>query len=191
MSKASTNGKAQKIAEERQHQRKHQKEMAHEQGALQEAFNSEGQLGEAFIREIVSNDDLEPGTPEGLQDETITKIQNLISRDWVLANLTEAQEHDARWKLEALKLRIYGMHPPQQSYFTGDARAFLMDDKSEALNPLTQQERVLIDEFLETVKARFTRGRGGFEREQMNTNIARTETGGEEESNNGGWGLFS
>jgi len=111
----------------------------------------------------------------------------------VLGNLTEAQEHDARHKLEVMKLKVLGMHPPPDSGIQGRYRAFLLDDEDEALDALTQQERILIDELFETLKTRFTRGRGGFERELIETNIARTETGQDEsEDDSGGLtGLFS
>jgi hypothetical protein len=127
-----------------------------------------------------------------LQDATVAKINNLLSRDWVVSNLTDAQEHDIRMKLEVVKLKVLGMHPPGQSHNTGKLRAFLLDDQDARLKPLTPEERILIDELFETIKARITRGRGGFERELMRTNIARSETAVDEEDSEAGGlrGLF-
>lgn len=187
--------RAQKVIEEREKQQQKQQEMKkdlqREQGALREAFNQNGKLSGDFIRELLSDDDMAVGDGTQLQTRTVAKIQNMLSRDWVLGNLTEAQENDIRYKLEVMKLKVIGMHPPEESVITGKVRAFLMDDKEEELEPLTQQQRVLIDELFETLKARLTRGREGFEREQMNTNIARTETGSDDEDDGGGVGLFS
>jgi hypothetical protein len=185
--------RAEEIRKQREEKLEQQKQMRREQGALQDAFNQNGDVSEGFIRELVSNDDLDGGSPEALQEETISKIQNLLSRDVVLSNLTDAQEHDIRMKLEVMKLKAIGAHPPQESYITGDLRAFLMDDVDEGLKPLTSKERMLIDDFFETLKIRATRGRGGFEREQQNTNIARTETQNEDTDQSGGKlsGLFS
>jgi hypothetical protein len=79
------------------------------------------------------------------------------------------------------------VHPPEESCITGATRAFLYDDEMEELQPLTQQERLVIDEFIETIKAMVTRGRGGFERKQMNTSIAQTETKKESTQSDSKW----
>jgi predicted transcriptional regulator len=177
-----------------------QEKLQEKQAAMREAFNGDGTMSAAFINELLSHRDIDIGEPRHpdddddspLQAQTVAKLQNMLSRDWVLSNLTGAQEHDIRWKLEVMRLKIIGMHPPQGSAITGATRAFLMDDEMEELNPLTQQERLLVDELMESLKARITRGRDGFEREQMNTTIAETrnqqENGGESES--GGLGFF-
>ena len=187
--------RAEQVIEQREQQREKQQEMKkdlqREQGALREAFNQDGRMSGDFIRELLSDDDMSVGDGTELQTRTVAKIQNMLSRDWVLGNLTEAQEHDIRYKLEVMKLKVIGMHPPEESVVTGKVRAFLMDDPGEELQPLSQQQRVLIDELFETLKARLTRGREGFERQQMNTNIARTETGSDDDDESGGVGLFS
>lgn len=178
--------------EEKQEERRFRAKQSEKEAELRAAFNANGGDQDAFIETLISQDDLDPGTPETLQDATVAKINNLLSRDWVVANLTDAQEHDIRNKLEVLKLKVLGMHPPAESYNTGKLRAFLLDDRDERLEPLTPEERVLIDELFETIKARMTRGRGGFERELMRTNIARSETAVEEEDTDDGAlrGLF-
>jgi len=128
-----------------------------------------------------------------LQDPTKDMLLNLLSRDWVLGNLTEAQEHDARNKAEVLKLKIEDMHPPSESHMQGRVRQYFYGgDSSERLTSLSAQDRLLIDELIETLKTRFGRGRDGFEREQQNTSINRAETDSEEETQSSdGWtGVF-
>jgi len=178
---------------EKEEQREHERTMREKQAAMQEAFGGADGISKTAIEGMLSAEDISVGGPDDLQEKTVAKIQSLLSRDWVLANLTEAQEHDARHKLEVMKLKVLGMHPPPDSGIQGQYRAFLLDDEDENLNALTQQERILIDELFETLKTRFTRGRGGFERELIETNIARTETGEDEpEDDSGGLtGLFS
>jgi len=194
----STNGKRdpQKAREDAlERQKDHKMQMQEEQAALRDAFNADGQLEPGVIRELTSADDIAVG--EGgrdgqiLQAGTVAKISNMLSRDWVLANLTDAQEHDIRFKLEVMKLKIIGMHPPEEG-ISGNLRAFLMDDPSEQLQPLTQQERILIDELFETLKSRISRGRAGFERKQQNTSIAQTQRNESDDDDRGssGWGLF-
>jgi hypothetical protein len=179
--------------QEKEEQREHERTMREKQAAMQEAFGGADGISKTAIEGMLSAEDISVGGPDDLQEKTVAKIQSLLSRDWVLANLTEAQEHDARHKLEVMKLKVLGMHPPPDSGIQGQYRAFLLDDEDENLDALTQQERILIDELFETLKTRFTRGRGGFERELIETNIARTETGEDEpEDDSGGLtGLFS
>jgi hypothetical protein len=165
---------------ERERERKHQED----QRRIAAAFNDQGELSAGLIEELLDSDDVRVGDHSDLQEATVGKIQSMLSKQWMLANLTDAQEHDIRFKLEVVKLKILGAHPPENSTITGPTRAFLYDDEMENLKPLSTQERLLIDELIETIKAMCTRGREGFERKQMNTSIARSESedGEEEES---------
>jgi hypothetical protein len=184
------NKKLEEQRRQKQKDRKHKERTTRQKEELRQAFNAEPEDGKAFIDQLISSQDLEGGRPEALQDQTVSKIRNLLSRDWVVANLTDAQEHEIRHRLEVLKLKVLGMHPPPESYNAGELRAFLLDDEDERLRPLTDEERVLIDELFETVKARITRGRGGFERELMRTNIARSETAVDEDTEQSSGGIF-
>lgn len=177
---------AKEIREERQQQRDHDRE----QHLLREAFNRNGNASQNFIKELLNSEDIVTGGAEDLQEVTVAKIESMLSSNWVLANLTDAQEHDIRYKLEVIKYKVLGAHPPEESVITGPVRAFIFDDPMEDLQPLTAQERILIDELFETLKGRITRGRGGFERKQMNTNIAETRTQKDKEQKSAFRGLF-
>lgn len=179
-------------AQEVQAERRRQREFQEEQQLTQQAFNKQGELSRDFIERSLDTGDVHVGDSSDLQEVTIAKLQSMLSRQWILSNLTEAQEHDIRYKLEVMKIKIYGTHPMDGSSMTGATRAFLYDDPMEDLLPLTQQERLLVDEVIETIKAMVTRGRAGFERKQMNTSIAQTESHQKKEGDNGsGLGLFS
>lgn len=198
VSRPNGRAKAEQLRKQREEEREAKKDMQAEQGALQNAFNKNGNLSQGFIQEIVSKKGLEVGAPDGVDNDnvvhtrTVAKLQNMLSRDWVLGNITEAQEHDARHKLEVLKLKVLGTYPPEESAIQGDVRAFLMDNPEENQTALTAQEQILIDELIETLKTRIGRGRGGFERKQENTSISRAETDTDPEEEQGGWGgLFS
>lgn len=178
-----------KRSEKVQEEREKQREFKREQQTIQQAFNADSELDRTFIEEILSSDDVTAGSADDLQEVTVAKIKSLMGRDPILANMTSAQEHDIRFKLEVLKYKVLGSHPPDDSSIKGKTRAFLYDDPMEQLEPLTQQERILIDEFFETLKTRATRGREGFERKQINTRIAQTRT--EQDSNNSQKGGFT
>jgi len=179
------------LKEQREEKQRLERESKRETGALRDAFNEDGALSEEFIESMISDEDFDRGGGKMLQSRTVAKLQNMLSRDVVLGNLTEAQEHDMRYKLDVMKLKIMGIHPSKKGV-TGELRAFLMDDKSENVQALTQQERILLDDFFEALKIRLTRGREGFEREQMNTSISRAETDADRQrADDSGWGLFS
>lgn len=174
--------------EEAKRERKKEREFQREQQFLTQAFNQKGNLDRGWMREILDTEDLE----KHLQEHTITKIQGLLNKDWVLSNLTDAETHDRKHKLKVMELKILGQHPPSESAIVGPMRAFLYDDPTEDLWPLTAQERQTIDQIITTLQNRVTRSRGGFERKQQQTSIARTESESNKESNEGGRlkGLF-
>jgi hypothetical protein len=169
-------------------QQERQRDFQREQQTLQQAFNQQGQLSRGWMREILDTDDLE----NYLQPYTIDKIQAMLNKQWVLANLTDAETHDRIYKLEVMKYKILGEHPPEESSIQGPLRAFLFDEEMEGLWALTAQERNTIDQIITTLQNMVTRSRGGFERKQINTNIARTETesNGKDEKKGGYRGLF-
>lgn len=179
--------------EAQRRERERQREHEEEQRRLQQAFKAGPEDDPSTIQQLISDEDLIDGEPGDLQDATLAKIKSMMGRDPVLANLTEAQEHDIRYRLEVMKYKVISAHPPDESAITGRMRAFLLDDSKEQLRPLSQQERMLIDDFFAALQTRVTRGRGGFERKQINTSIAQTETKNDESGDSGGLftGLFS
>lgn len=174
--------------EEAMREREREREFQREQQFLTQAFNQQGELDRGWMREILDTEDLE----KHLQKHTITKIQALLNKDWVLANLTDAETHDRKHKLKVMEIKILGQHPPSESAIVGPVRAFLYDDPTEDLWPLTAQERQTIDQIITTLQNRVTRSRGGFERKQQQTSIARTESERNSSDDNGGRlkGLF-
>lgn len=174
---------------DREREREFKRELNREQKQLQEAFNSNGKLDRGWMKEILDTNDLE----KHLQEYTIAKIQAMLNKQWVLANLTDAETHDRTYKLEVMKYKILGEHPPEESEIKGPVRAFLHDDETEDLWALTPQERNTVDQIIVTLQNMVTRSRDGFERKQINTNIARTESESSSDDKEGGKlaGLFS
>lgn len=174
-------------ADEIREERETQREFKREQQTLQQAFNSTGELSRGWMQEMLGTEDLE----NQLQRHTIKKIQAMLNKQWVVSNLTEAETHDRIYKLEVMKYKIMGDHPPEESAVRGPVRAFLFNDELAELRPLTAQERNAIDQVIEGLKNMVTRSREGFERQQINTNIARTETESNSEDDGGAFtGLF-
>jgi hypothetical protein len=178
------------VRKAREKERERKKADRREQQEIQQAFAAQNDSDTSVIRELLSDDDITAGGPEDLQEVTIAKIENLLGQDVLLANFTSAQENDIRFKLEVLRYKVLGTHPPSESEIQGPLRAYLWDDEMEDLHSLTQQERLIIDDLFETLKARVTRGREGFERKQQNTSIALSESASNEERN-GSDGIFT
>jgi len=146
-----------------------QNKKTQETESLRKAFNDDGQLSRGWMREILDVEDLE----QQLQPQMIEKIQGLINKQWMLANLTDAETHDRIYKLDVMKIKLYGEAPPEESELVGPIRAVVYDDPGEDIMPLTSAERNTIDQIIMTLQNMTTRSRGGFEREQ----IALTHTG--------------
>jgi len=159
------------------------------QRLIQQAFNSEGELSQSWMEQVLDVDRLE----DKLQKSTNEHIKAMINKQWILGNLTNAEAHDRVYKLEVMKLKILGAHPVGDSIVQGEARAFFFDDENEQLKALYPRERNRIDQIITTLQNMVTRSRDGFERKQINTSIAVSENALEEEEGvESGWGgLFS
>lgn len=174
--------------EERERQREHQREQQREQVRLQQAFNQQGDVKKSWIEDILDTHNLE----DRLDKVEIRKVRGVINRQLMLSNLTEAEVHDAVYKLEVMKYKIFGEFPPEESAIQGPIRAFLRDDENENLTALTGEQRNAIDQIIMSLQQLVRRSREGFEREQINTSIARSESSSEKEGDDdsGGLGLF-
>jgi len=178
---------AKKERKRQEKQRKKERDEAKEQRRLEQAFNQQGELDRGWMKEILNTDDLE----QHLDQFELNKVRALINRQWVLANLSEAQTHDRWYKLEVMKYKIYGSFPPDESAIQGPVRAFVYDDEYEKLNSLTAEQRTAIDQIILSLQNMVTRSTDGFERKQINTNIARTEReDGDGDDSGGRLGLF-
>lgn len=176
--------------EELQRERERQREHDRENYVIQEAFNAKGNLDRGWMREILDVDDLE----EKLQPQMVAKVQSMLNKQWIVSNLTDAEVHDRWYWLDVQKLKLLGAAPPEGSRVVGELRANIYNDRTENIRPLTSAERNAIDQIIKGLQNMVTRSRGGFEREQINTNIARTETeskNSNQQSSGGLRGLFS
>lgn len=167
------------VKKERQRERENQR---HTQ---QIRFDDEGRMSRDFLEGVLATDKL--------QDNTIVRLQEYVDRTWFLSNLKDAEAWDQRRKLDVMKYKMKGVHPPQESVIQGPIRAFLLDDEDENLQALTAQERAEIDAFFDTLKSIVTRGREGFERKSLNTEVRESRTRSdtfEEDDSGGRFGLF-
>jgi len=167
------------VKEERQRQR--------EQQLHQQQVRFEGdKLDRDYLESILDTD--------VLQEQTITKIRTYIDRNWILSNRTEARQHDIFHKLAVMEMKIKGLHPPDESAIQGEVRAFMYDDPAENLTTLTAAQKAEVESFFDTLRfALLPRGREGFERRQLVTEVRESRTESEtfnDDDSGGRLGLF-
>lgn len=120
------------------------------------------------VRENIFEELTETDISEGSKDV----LRNLISKDLVLAYLTEAEVNEVKWHIRIVKEIYLAMHPPQDCEVVGADRAAINDDSEDNLRPLSEKERVNIETFFMTVQTRVTRARNMKQQEMNRTQIA-------------------
>jgi hypothetical protein len=154
------NGKSDdEIREEQREEQRHQLNLS--------TADADQPMDRAYINEM---------TDHQLQEPTVGLLSNLLDRNFMLANFTDAEVHEYRWLARVARLHIESLHPPEDSFFQGRARAIAYDDPEENLKALSSQEKAVIRQFLMAVIARATRGREGWQQEMFNKSISASET---------------
>jgi len=115
-------------------------------------------------------------TDHELNQGTVDILSNLLDRDFMLGNLSDAEVHEYRWLARVLRLEIEALHPNEDSVFQGAVRAVAFDDRADALPSLSEQDLAIIEQFLMAVIARATRGKDGWQQEMFNKTIQASET---------------
>lgn len=153
-------------ARERQHER-NLEQLGH-QNALQRAEDVRSDL-----IETLSQTDISEGKKEILR--------NYISKDFVLAYFREAEVHEMRFMLEVEKDQYYSIFPGNDAIAQGATRAWINDDPSDTLMPISPKERRQIESFFDAVKSRITRARNMEQQKIAQTSITETRRRVDEE----------
>jgi hypothetical protein len=154
------NGKSDdEIREEQREEQRHQLNLS--------TADADQPMDRAYINEM---------TDHQLQEPTVGILANLLDRDFMLANMSEAEVHEYRWLARVMKLEVEALHPPKDSIFQGKMRAIAYDDPEENIEALSAQDHAIIEQFLMAVIARATRGREGWQQEMFNKSISASET---------------
>jgi hypothetical protein len=126
-------------------------------------------------------------TDHKLEQGTIDILSNLLDKDFMLSNMTEAEIHEYRWLARVMRLEVESLHPPQGSVLTDEIRMIAFDDRSQNLPALDQSDKAIIEQFLMGVIARATRGRDGWQQEMFNKSITASETREVDKDDSGGF----
>lgn len=139
---------------------------AQSQSTMLSSAAKNNQIDVRYLKEI---------TNHSLQEGTYEHLASLLSPNFVLSQLEREESTELKWLTRAITQIIYSFHPPEDSYMTGDYRAFIRDDPDDSLEPLTAREKLTIQQTTMTVIARMKRSEGGWQQDKMNESITRSE----------------
>lgn len=165
----------------------------------------ENQLNGEALRSMSQSDrrqfqqgDMERGeyldklTEHGLEPRTAEYLTNLLSPDFVMSKITEAEKEEMRWLVRQQAEKIKAMHPPARSPVAGDRRRALYDDENAVLEPLDDRQIQLLEMAVWDVFFRVARSVGGWQQKELSSqyNVSRVDNENEE-SGSRLRGLFS
>jgi len=142
---------------------------------------------QAQVDEDVDADYVEMMLESGLRPGTAAMLQNLLSSDWVLSKMSEAEVHEARWLARTIADEVIAMHPPEDSIWTGPIRRYASDDELQRLEPLNASQKTEIFQFIQGYIARVARSKEGFQQETFKKQIRKSEREDRGDDDDGGW----
>lgn len=141
-------------------------------------FDGEGRMRRAVVKELTQTD---------VSDGTAQLVSNMLTKDFVLGNLTEAEQHEIKWLARQMRIELRDIHPHDRSVWQGEFGQFFFEDEY-ALEALDDLELAQLEQMLLTVSTRAGRGRDGFATRQLNTSINVSERrDNSKESSSEGW----
>jgi hypothetical protein len=148
------------------------------QGQMAAGHDHGPQLNEDHFQELV-----EAGVPE----DTVFHLRSLLSRDFVLSNLSEAEVHEMRWLARNLALRVFAIHPSKKSHMTGSYRQWVFDEPNQGLSSLSDGQRAKIRSFILAYIARVSRSKAGWQQEELSRQYQVSEMRTDSDDDDGGW----
>jgi hypothetical protein len=142
---------------------------------------------QADVSEDVDTDYVESMMESELQPATASMLGNLLSRDWILSKMSEAEVHEERWLARTIVDAVESMHPPEDSIWQGSVRRYAFDDPKQQLEPLNSAQKEEIFQFVQGHIARVARSRDGFQQETFKKQIRKSERENRTEEDDGGW----
>jgi len=141
-------------------------------------FDGDGRMKRAVVRELTQPD---------LSEGAAGTLSELLTKDFVLGNLDEAETHEIKWMARQMRLELEDIHPHSESVWQGEFGQFFFE--TDAPQPAqTDLDKLQMEQLLLDVSARAARGRDGFATRQLNTSINVSERrDGSDDGGGGGW----
>lgn len=130
------------------------------------------------LLEFLTESELDEGSKE--------LLRNYTTKSFILGYLQDGEVEELKWDLRISHQLYLAEHPGPECDVTGDVRAHINNDASDQLSPLTGSEKLVLQSFFQAIWTNITRARGMKQQEIMKTQIARTETERQSQSDGGG-----
>ena len=122
-----------------------------------------------------------------LQLGTIEMLRNLLSNDWVLSKMSDAEVHEMRWLSRTIADEVEAMHPPEDSIWTGEFRRYASGDEKQQLEPLNSAAKTEMFQIIQGYIARVARSKEGFQQETFKKQIRKSERENQSPDEDEGW----
>lgn len=124
--------------------------------------------------EEIHSDFLRELTESNLREPSRNLLKNYLSKSFILANLRQAEVDEFKWQLRVRYEAFIRLHPSRDSFMTGCVRAYVYNDASERLEPLTQQQKLTVKGFFDGIWMNVTRSKGFAQQEILQTSITQS-----------------
>jgi len=111
-------------------------------------------------------------TNSELDAGTVKMLSNMMSKDFVLGNYSDAESNEHRWLTRIIKLQVEAQHPHDDSMWQGRFRQVASGRGDQHLSSLSDRELTIIRQFIRGVLSRSSRSRDGWQQDKMNESIA-------------------
>lgn len=136
--------------------------------------------------EGIRQDVLQELTETDLDPASMELLKNMLSKEFVLANLSKPEKNEVVWNLRLKKQMFYWLHPHTDSIVTGDLRAYINDDPTDTLSPLSESEKFQLESIFDALRTRVTRSEDMKQQEMFNTEITEHRARDDREQDTGG-----
>ena len=122
---------------------------------------------------------------ESLDDATVGMLRNMTSADFILSNFNDAEINEIKKLREITYKKVVAAHPSPRTTMQGDLRTQVYENGTK-LKPLSQNQKVLVDQYIRGAFARLVRSREGFQQEQFGKTISASERRTPDDEKDGG-----
>jgi len=91
-------------------------------------------------------------------------LRNMTSPDFILSNMNDAEITEIKKLRRITYKKVVAAHPNDDAIMQGDLREQVYEN-GEKLEPLSQNQKVLIDQYIRGAFARLVRSRDGFQQD--------------------------
>lgn len=160
------------VEEQQEEQQKNQDHVTNLQ------FADDGSMDSGYIDKVTNSQ---------LQQGTVRILSNLLSKDFVLGNLSDAEVHEHRWLTRQVVLEVEAAHPRPDSMWRGRFRQVASGMERDALEPLDDAQKTVMQQFVQGVITRATRSRDGWQQEEVNKSYRVSERREPDKDDGGFW----